>query len=205
MTDKQEETEIKVKMEMKNTGDLLVGVDLATTPVPSKGDCPGGGGEREIRKGVLPGETVGSAPTTRATNFGGAIRIRGRYVCGETIHHCLSQVSCHRWPVGHQPGNYIRVRKAHVPGSQVNEQGSVRATINGGDKVTVTAATPLQSKGIDKLFSSGGGKIQVKAVVTIRKKIKEKIEDQWEFLINGIGHGILIQLVNEQVDPNCDL
>ncbi|KAM1344848.1 hypothetical protein TB2_033762 [Malus domestica] len=76
MTDKQEETEIKVKMEMKNTGDLLVGVDLATTPVPSKGDCPGGGGEREIRKGVLPGETVGSAPTTRATNFGGAIRIR---------------------------------------------------------------------------------------------------------------------------------
>ncbi|KAM1568954.1 hypothetical protein ACFX10_034133 [Malus domestica] len=47
MTDKQEETEIKVKMEMKNTGDLLVGVDLATTPVPSKGDCRGGGGGGE--------------------------------------------------------------------------------------------------------------------------------------------------------------
>lgn len=108
-----------------------------------------------------------------------------------------------RWVTG--PGNYIRVRKAHVPGSRVNGQGSVRAAISGGDKVTVTAATPLQSKGVDKLSSSGGGEIQVKAVVTIRKKMKEKItekiEDQWEFFINGIGQGILIQLVSEQVDP----
>ncbi|XP_068332822.1 lipoxygenase 6, chloroplastic-like [Pyrus communis] len=103
------------------------------------------------------------------------------------------------------PGNYFRFRKAHVPGSRVNGQGSVRAAISGGDKVTVTAATQLQSKGVDKLSSSGGGEIQVKAVVTIRKKMKEKItekiEDQWEFFINGIGQGILIQLVSEQVDP----
>jgi lipoxygenase len=45
----------------------------------------------------------------------------------------------------------------------------------------------------------------VRAVITIRKKIKEKInekiEDQWEYFVNGIGKGILIQLVSEEIDP----
>ncbi|KAB2634664.1 lipoxygenase 6 [Pyrus ussuriensis x Pyrus communis] len=109
-------------------------------------------------------------------------------------------------------GNYIRVGKARVPssGTRVYRHGSVRAVISGGDKASVEAATPLQSKGVNGLSSSSssssvGGEIQVKAVVTIRKKMKEKIiekiEDQWEFFVNGIGQGIRIQLISEQVDP----
>jgi lipoxygenase len=54
----------------------------------------------------------------------------------------------------------------------------------------------------DKL---GRGGIDVRAVITIRKKMKEKInekiEDQWEYFINGIGRGISIQLVSEEIDP----
>ncbi|XP_019267540.1 PREDICTED: uncharacterized protein LOC109244839 [Nicotiana attenuata] len=43
-----------------------------------------------------------------------------------------------------------------------------------------------------KLVSSGkSGNLDVKAVITLRKKMKEKmrdkIEDQWESLMNGIG------------------
>ncbi|KAI3847507.1 hypothetical protein MKW92_044949 [Papaver armeniacum] len=47
--------------------------------------------------------------------------------------------------------------------------------------------------------------IDVKAAITIRKKMKEKltdkIEDHWEALINGIGKGIVIQLISEDLDP----
>ncbi|XP_015957987.1 lipoxygenase 6, chloroplastic [Arachis duranensis] len=47
--------------------------------------------------------------------------------------------------------------------------------------------------------------IEVKAVMTIRKKIKEnltdKLEDQWEYFINGVGQGIQIQLISDQIDP----
>lgn len=54
------------------------------------------------------------------------------------------------------------------------------------------------------LLSSAKGR-DVKAVVTLRKKIKEKItdkiEDQWESLMNGIGRGILIQLISQDIDP----
>lgn len=105
-------------------------------------------------------------------------------------------------------GYYVRIGKARVPssGTRPNRHGSVRAVISGGDKASVEAATPLTSKGVNGLSSSsGGGEIQVKAVVTIRKKMKEKIiekiEDQWEFFVNGIGQGILIHLISEQVDP----
>lgn len=47
--------------------------------------------------------------------------------------------------------------------------------------------------------------IEVRAVVTIRKKMKEKINERaaehWDSFIHGIGRGILIQLVSEEVDP----
>lgn len=53
--------------------------------------------------------------------------------------------------------------------------------------------------------SSSGKGIDVRAVITIRKKMKEKLsekmEDQWESFINGIGQGISIQLVSEEIDP----
>lgn len=106
-------------------------------------------------------------------------------------------------------GKFIKLREAHVPGfgSRPNGLGSVRAVISGGDKAAVeeeASTSSLQSKEISG-GSASSSPIQVKAVVTIRKKSKEKvtekIEDQWEFFINGIGQGILIQLVSEEIDP----
>lgn len=107
-------------------------------------------------------------------------------------------------------GKFIKLREAHVPGfgSRPNGLGSVRAVISGGDKAAVeeeASTSSLQSKEISGGSASSSSPIQVKAVVTIRKKTKEKvtekIEDQWEFFINGIGQGILIQLVSEEIDP----
>lgn len=46
-----------------------------------------------------------------------------------------------------------------------------------------------------------GGMIDLKAIITIKKKMKEKIEDTWESFMIGIGHGILIQLISEDIDP----
>ena len=47
--------------------------------------------------------------------------------------------------------------------------------------------------------------IEVRAVVTIRKKMKERIDEriaeQWDSIVHGIGMGIIIQLVSEDVDP----
>ncbi|KAM7251104.1 hypothetical protein ACFE04_022987 [Oxalis oulophora] len=53
--------------------------------------------------------------------------------------------------------------------------------------------------------NSSSSIIDVTAVVTIRKKFKEKIneliEHQWELFLNGIGQGISIQLVSQHLDP----
>lgn len=47
--------------------------------------------------------------------------------------------------------------------------------------------------------------LDVRVVLTIRKKMKEKlvdkIEDRWESFVNGIGRGIVVQLVSEDIDP----
>ncbi|TMW97077.1 hypothetical protein EJD97_006269 [Solanum chilense] len=84
----------------------------------------------------------------------------------------------------------------------------VKAVIqSGNDNKTVKDANFMEksmeeSNGL--LVSSGKGR-DVKAVVTLRKKMKEKIsdkiEDQWESLMNGIGRGILIQLISQDIDP----
>jgi lipoxygenase len=84
--------------------------------------------------------------------------------------------------------------------------------ISGGDSKIVTS--PLDSKETNGLVvqlqggsgSSGGSNngevLEVKAVVTIRKKMKSNIvEDQLEYFINGAGQGIQLQLVSEQIDP----
>ncbi|KAK4429705.1 Lipoxygenase 6, chloroplastic [Sesamum alatum] len=82
----------------------------------------------------------------------------------------------------------------------------IRAVISSGDsKAGVgTAEKGVESNG-SLVSSSGSGGIRVRAVMTIRKKMKErlseKIEDQWESFINGIGRGILIQLISEDIDP----
>ncbi|KAL0421537.1 UNVERIFIED_CONTAM: Lipoxygenase 6, chloroplastic [Sesamum latifolium] len=82
----------------------------------------------------------------------------------------------------------------------------IRAVISSGDSKTgvETAEKGVESNG-SLVSSSGSGSISVRAVITIRKKMKErlseKIEDQWESFINGIGRGILIQLISEDIDP----
>lgn len=111
-------------------------------------------------------------------------------------------------------GKNVRVRKTRIP-DWVKGSGSIRAVVSKGDKKTVetsgSSTSPLkQGKDVNGFFpssssSSKSGGIEVRAVVTIRKKMKEKImekmEDQWEFFINGIGQGILIQLISEEIDP----
>lgn len=69
--------------------------------------------------------------------------------------------------------------------------------------VNIQENEPVSSSSSTSL--SRGDGIDVKAVITIRKKMKEKlnekIEDQWESFIIGIGQGILIQLISQDIDP----
>ena len=86
----------------------------------------------------------------------------------------------------------------------------VKAAISSGDRsVETTAPAPSVREGKNGngslMGSSPDGRIQVRAVLTIRRKIKEglidKVEDQWFSFVNSIGQGILLQLISEQIDP----
>jgi len=89
--------------------------------------------------------------------------------------------------------------------------GSIRAVISNDDKALEQPNKEADNKEVNGTVLSstsdklGRGGIDVRAVITIRKKMKEKInekiEDQWEYFINGIGRGISIQLVSEEIDP----
>ncbi|KAJ6911396.1 lipoxygenase 6 [Populus alba x Populus x berolinensis] len=106
--------------------------------------------------------------------------------------------------------------KTRVPsGSKVScTPGSIRAVISSDDKALEPSSKEASNKEVDEIVLSsssdklGKGGIDVRAVITIRKKIKEKInekiEDQWEYFVNGIGKGILIQLVSEEIDPETN-
>ncbi|GMN49173.1 hypothetical protein TIFTF001_018336 [Ficus carica] len=117
-------------------------------------------------------------------------------------------------PISGAGGNGSHRSKTYV---RLNGRGgSVRAAISKGDKA-VGSSVPVQRKDANgSLISSSSssssssspspaGGTEVRAVVTIRKKMKEKliekVEDQWEFFINGIGQGIQIQLISEELDP----
>ncbi|RWR72052.1 lipoxygenase 6, chloroplastic [Cinnamomum micranthum f. kanehirae] len=82
---------------------------------------------------------------------------------------------------------------------------AIRAVISSDDKSIGTAQPSAGSDGSLKL-SPSSSVLDVKAVITVRKKMKErlteKIEDQWESFINGIGQGIIIRLISEEVDPD---
>lgn len=85
---------------------------------------------------------------------------------------------------------------------------TIRAVISSEDSKTSGAAKLVEdAKGSNGSLTSAsvGGSIEVRAAVTIRKKMKEnmsdKFEEQWESFINGIGRGILIQLISEDIDP----
>ncbi|GMH01513.1 hypothetical protein Nepgr_003352 [Nepenthes gracilis] len=94
-------------------------------------------------------------------------------------------------------------RKTHLSGV------GVRAAISSGDRTVETPAPAATAPQIDgdgggSLLTSSSG-IHVRAVVKIRKKmretLKDKIEDQWCSLINSIGQGISILLISAQIDP----
>ena len=78
----------------------------------------------------------------------------------------------------------------------------VRAVISGGDKKKTMVET---SKELNGSAVESGGWFDVRAVITIRKKMKEnlneKIEDQWEYVVNGMGQGICLHLISDQIDP----
>ncbi|XP_011041545.1 PREDICTED: lipoxygenase 6, chloroplastic-like [Populus euphratica] len=92
--------------------------------------------------------------------------------------------------------------------------GSIRAVISNDDKALEQPHKEADNKEVNGTVLSstsdklGRGGIDVRAVITIRKKMKEKIneklEDQWEYFINGIGRGISIQLVSEEIDPETN-
>ncbi|KAG6426736.1 hypothetical protein SASPL_110966 [Salvia splendens] len=79
----------------------------------------------------------------------------------------------------------------------------IRAVISSGDsKAGVeTADKAVESNGA-LVSSSRSGGVNVRAVIRIRKKMKEKlfdkIEDQWDSFLNGIGKGISLQLISQE-------
>ncbi|KAK3014213.1 hypothetical protein RJ639_008958 [Escallonia herrerae] len=85
--------------------------------------------------------------------------------------------------------------RSRVTGNRV----PVRAVISKEDNKILEGAKVVENP---KEFNGG---IDVRAVIKIRKKMKEKIseriEDQWESFVTGIGQGILIQLISEDIDP----
>lgn len=84
----------------------------------------------------------------------------------------------------------------------------MRAVISRGDSKTGAEIAEKILEGNNGSLASSSSSRNVRAVITIRKKMKErlsdKIEDQWESIINGIGRGILIQLISEDIDSGIN-
>lgn len=115
------------------------------------------------------------------------------------------------------PASGVGRRSRAVVGRRLKVNGGagwVRAVVSGGDNKTVEAEKPVDGKDLNGSLpssssslssSSSSGKIDVRAVISIRKKIRQKlvdkIEDSLESFMNGIGQGIMLQLVSEEVDP----
>ena len=81
---------------------------------------------------------------------------------------------------------------------------AVRAVISSHDDKNVTTVSS-PSVVVQKPPQPPAEVIEVRAVLTIRNRLKQKlvgkIEDQLEYFMNGIGQGILVQLVSEEIDP----
>lgn len=98
-------------------------------------------------------------------------------------------------------------RNARTKRTQIGNGLKVRGLISSGDR-TVESGAPSAMEvkdGNGSLMGSSGSDIQVKAVVSIKKKIRQrlfdKVEDQWFNFCNSIGQGIFIQLISEGIDP----
>lgn len=96
----------------------------------------------------------------------------------------------------------VSSRRGTVIRAVISSTGDSKAGVETAKKLADTNGSVISSS---SSRSSGGGDITVRAVITIRKKMKEKlfekIEDGWESFINGIGRGILIQLISQDIDP----
>ncbi|KAF6166900.1 hypothetical protein GIB67_020334 [Kingdonia uniflora] len=83
--------------------------------------------------------------------------------------------------------------------SGITRVHSIRAVIDSGNKNVGTTPTVVNIN--ESLLSKG---TDVRVVITIRKKMKETLTDKWESFINGIGKGIIIQLISEEIDPETN-
>ncbi|CAL1354896.1 unnamed protein product [Linum trigynum] len=111
-------------------------------------------------------------------------------------------------------GNTLIQRMTQVvPGSQARYPGGsfIRAAISRAEDSDSFSSTTLLVKGAPPLASTddhGNRQVSVKAVVTVRKKMKEnvleRIGNQLEHFLNGLGHGISIQLISEEIDPETN-
>ncbi|KAL2903617.1 Lipoxygenase 6 chloroplastic [Bienertia sinuspersici] len=123
-----------------------------------------------------------------------------------TIKPNLNDPSLHRRFPG--VGIFDAGKNAKPKKTQMPRGLKVRAVISSGDK-TVESSAPSTKEvkdGSGSFLGSSGNEIKVRAVVTIKKKIRQrlvdKVEDQFFNFLNSIGQGIFLQLISEQVDPD---
>ncbi|CAI9093249.1 OLC1v1028708C1 [Oldenlandia corymbosa var. corymbosa] len=80
------------------------------------------------------------------------------------------------------------------------QQVNIIRAMSGCDDILLAA-----KKGIGNGSSLVAPTVEVKAVISIKKRKEESInvilEEQWATLINGIGRGISMQLISEDIDP----
>lgn len=104
-----------------------------------------------------------------------------------------------------------RVGGGRPAGLRPGRRPTIRAVISSGDSKTgvETANKVVESNNNGGVSRNGKNGVNVRAVIRIRKKMKErltdKIEDQWESFINGIGRGISLQLISQDIDPGIIL
>ncbi|PKA54495.1 Lipoxygenase 6, chloroplastic [Apostasia shenzhenica] len=97
-------------------------------------------------------------------------------------------------------------RSSQLPDLRRRRPPVLRAVISRKDNSVSTLRTqaPGDLTGAAAAAAAAGA-IEVRVVLTVRNKIKErlsdKVEGQWESFINGIGQGITVQLVGEDIDP----
>ncbi|XP_021899735.1 lipoxygenase 6, chloroplastic [Carica papaya] len=111
-------------------------------------------------------------------------------------------------PANYGGGENEFMQGSYRVGSRVKGAGSIRAVISREDPI-VESKQSLEAKEVSGSVASCSSNVKrgidVRAVVTIRRKMKEKvtekIEHQWELFMNGIGQGILIRIISEEVDP----
>ncbi|XP_021746681.1 lipoxygenase 6, chloroplastic-like [Chenopodium quinoa] len=109
-------------------------------------------------------------------------------------------------------GIYGTGKNARTATKKMTRGMRVKAVISSGDK-TVESGAPSTMEvkegiGPTLLGASESGFIKVKAIVSIKKKIRQrlvdKLEDQWFNFLNNVGQAIFLQLISEQIDPDTN-